>query len=464
MPFQKRDIKNFSALFCAGRDGFIMENKTFKKIAVITSGGDAQAMNAAVRAIALSAQAMGIKAVGINEAYYGMTHMREDDFIDLDIWKVDNIIASGGTILKSARFPEFKEKENVMKAAENLRRAGIDGLVAVGGDGTFRGASDLLNIAGIPCIGVPATIDNDITATDYSIGFDTAMNETMHMTDCLRDTCNSHKRCNIVETMGRGAGYIALYTGIAVGATAVIIPEKMNEFDKDSLIKRMIEARKAGKRSFIIMVSEGVMTENSDAVHFIEELNKFMSENAELSFDEITDDDGKDEIKAKKAAAAKFAKDFHLTFNAAYGEQLQSDIEAQSKNAFKELYAETGDIEYKDEYIETKFARYAHVVRGGSPTLRDRLIASQMGDLAVKELAAGKSNRVICMHNGRLTSMDFNDAMTVDKLYRNYNKGIVDEEKVNAMTDEQKEIYYRRIEELDRLYKLANTISEIGAE
>ncbi len=441
-----------------------MEKKTFKKIAIITSGGDSQSMNAAVRSVVLSAKAMGIEAVGINEGYYGMTHMREDDFIDLDMYKVNNIISKGGTILNSARFPEFKEKENVIKAAENLRRAGIDGLIAIGGDGSFRGAADLLNLGGIPCIGIPATIDNDITATDYSLGFDTAMNETMKMADCLRDTCNSHKRCNIIETMGRGAGYIALYTGIAVGATAVIIPEKMDGFDRDALISRMIEARKNGVRSFLIMVSEGVLCDRDDAKKFIEQLNAFMSENKDVCFDEITDQDDKDTVKAKKAAATKLAKQFHLTFNGAYGEQLQAEIEKRSKEAFKEIYKETGNEDFNGEYIETKFARFAHIVRGGSPTLRDRLIASQMGEMAVKELADGKSNRVICVNNGQLKSIDFNDAMLVDKLYRAYNAGHPDQAKVDAMTDEQKEIYYRRISEMNDLYALANTLSEIGTK
>ena len=227
------------------------------------------------------------------------------------------------------------------QAVETCHRFGIDGIVAIGGDGTFRGATDL-TAHGIPCVGIPATIDNDITSTDNTIGFDTAMDTVIELVDKLRDTCESHARCNVVEVMGRGAGDIALNTGIASGATAVIVPEFPH--DDDSLCKKIKRARELGKRNFIIIVSEGVGSDYAPAL-------------------------------AKK------------------------------------IEEETG--------VETKFARLAHIVRGGNPNLRDRVLASKMGVYAAEELLRGKSNLVVCERRGQIVSRDINYALILDRMYKN---------------------------------------------
>ena len=277
--------------------------KTFRRIGVLTSGGDAPGMNAAIRAVTRAALDRGVEVMGVYRGYSGLI---DGDIKPLGLRDVSNIINHGGTILYSDRCPEFKTEEGMQKAIATCRSMQIDGIVAIGGDGTFRGATDL-TARGIPCIGLPGTIDNDITSTDATIGFDTAMNTVVEMVDRLRDTCESHARCNVVEVMGRDAGDIAIQTGIATGATGVAIPEI--PFDTDALIAKIKRDRIAGKRNFIVIVSEGV------------------------------------------------GPDF-------------------SQELAETIQKETG--------VETKFARLAHVVRGGTPTLRDRLMASRMGELAVK--------------------------------------------------------------------------------
>ena len=229
-----------------------MEKKVFKRIAVLTSGGDAPGMNAAVRAVVRSASFKGIEVMGI---YCGYKGLMEEDMKLLSPRDVSNIINLGGTSLYSGRSVEFKTQEGLTKAVNNCKKYGIDGIVTIGGDGTFRGATDLSRL-GIPCIGIPATIDNDISATDYTIGFDTAKNTVVDMVDRLRDTCESHARCSVVEVMGRSAGYIALECGIAVGAVGIAIKEI--PFYKDELIERMMELSHTGKRQFIVMVAEGM--------------------------------------------------------------------------------------------------------------------------------------------------------------------------------------------------------------
>ena len=228
----------------------------------------------------------------------------------------------------------------MQKAIASCRELGIDGIVAIGGDGTFRGATDL-TARGIPCIGLPATIDNDITSTDNTIGFDTAMNTTLHMIDCLRDTCESHARCNVVEVMGRNAGDLAANTALAAGATAVVLPEL--PFDEEKLLAKIRASRALGKRNFIVVVSEGMGEE--------------------------------------------------------FGPALTARIEK-----------ETG--------VESRFARFAHVVRGGTPTLRDRVIATRMGEYAVERLLEGKSNIVICDKAGKLVATDISFALIVDRMYK----------------------------------------------
>ena len=321
------------------------ENTTkIRKIGILTSGGDAPGMNAAVRAVTRYALRRGIEVMGIYEGYKGLINGK--NYIKkFDARDVSNIIDKGGTIIYSARCPEFKEKEGIAKAAQTCRDLGIDGLVTIGGDGTFRGAYDLSTMFGIPCIGIPATIDNDITATDYAIGYDTALNTTMQMIDRLRDTCESHARCNVVEVMGNNAGYIAIYSAVAVGATAVAIKERT--FDEDAAIKKIIQCREAGKRNFIVVISEGA---NINAEEFAQKIQ-----------------------------------------------------------------AVTADANME---IETKFARFAHVVRGGSPTMRDRVTAAKMGVAAVDLLLDGKTDMFMCERHGRIVGTDIMVATYADRKYK----------------------------------------------
>lgn len=224
-----------------------------KTIGVLTSGGDAPGMNAAIRAVVRAGIEKGMTVKGVMRGYNGLI---EDDIIDLDVRSVSDIIHRGGTILYTARSPLFKTEEGVNTAIETCKRHGIEGLVVIGGDGSYRGARDL-SLKGIPCVGVPGTIDNDISSTDYTIGFDTAMNTAIEMIDRLRDTAQSHERCTVVEVMGRHAGYIALQTGIAVGATTILVPEIEFDFKKD-IVDRILMMKNNGKKHFIIVVAEGV--------------------------------------------------------------------------------------------------------------------------------------------------------------------------------------------------------------
>jgi 6-phosphofructokinase 1 len=308
-----------------------------KRIGILTSGGDAPGMNAAIRAVTRSALAHGVEVVGIYRGYSGL--IRKDVKM-LSLRDVSNMMNHGGTVLYSDRCPEFKTEEGMQKAIASCRELGVEGIIAIGGDGTFRGASDL-TVRGIPCIGLPGTIDNDITSTERTIGFDTAMNTTLELIDRLRDTCESHARCNVVEVMGRNAGDIAAYTALASGATAVVIPEL--PFDEEKLIEKIRASRALGKRNFIVVISEGM---------------------------------GSD-----------------------YAPRLTERIEA-----------ETG--------VESRFARFAHVVRGGVPSVADRVRATRMGAYAVEQLLAGKSNIVICERDSRLVATDIGFAQTVDRMYK----------------------------------------------
>ena len=349
----------------------------FRRIGVLTSGGDAPGMNAAVRAVTRTAIAHGVEVMAIYEGYKGLITENMKLFGNRD---VSNIINLGGTSLYSDRCLEFKTEEGMQKAIDTCRKNQIDGIIAIGGDGTFRGATDL-TARGIPTIGIPGTIDNDITSTDYSIGFDTAMNTVIEMVDRLRDTCESHARCNVVEVMGRNAGYIALQTGIALGATAIVVREV--EFDEAAALEKIKECKASGKRNFIVIVAEGV---------------------------------------------DNYAEGFA-----------------------KKIQAETG--------IETKFARLAHVVRGGNPTLRDRLIASQMGEEAVNLLLADKSNLIVCLRDSKITSIDITYGQMVDRMY----KGTLKEGDLDRFSPEQiedmKAFCKMRADEFEALYKVANIIS-----
>ena len=305
-----------------------------KTIGVLTSGGDAPGMNAAVRSIVRSAEAMGIKVKGVMRGYNGLI---ENHFVDLDIRSVSDIIQRGGTALYTARCPKFKTEEGIAEAIKNCKESGIEGLIVIGGDGSFRGARDL-SLRGIPCVGIPATIDNDISSTDYTIGFDTAMNTVVELVDKLRDTACSHDRCSVVEVMGHGAGDLALQCGLAVGATSVIVPEK--EYDPDAVIKKIIDTQKRGRNHFIIVVSEGLC-----------------------------------------------------------------DV----RELAKQIEEATG--------IESRATILGHIQRGGSPTLRDRVVASKMGYAAVELLKDGIGNRVIALKHCAIVNYDIFEALNMPKTF-----------------------------------------------
>ena len=227
--------------------------KQIKTIGVLTSGGDAPGMNAAVRAVVRTGLHKGFRMIGIQRGYNGLLN---GECFEMNLRSVSNIISAGGTILYTARCLEFKTKEGQDKGAAKCRELGIDALVVIGGDGSYRGARELAH-RGIPMIGLPGTIDNDISCTDYTIGYDTAMNTALEMIDKLRDTTQSHDRCSVVEVMGRNAGYIALNVAIASGAMAVLLPEKEFDMQRD-ILDKIAETQKTGKRHFIIIVAEGV--------------------------------------------------------------------------------------------------------------------------------------------------------------------------------------------------------------
>ncbi|MCS7254076.1 MAG: 6-phosphofructokinase [Armatimonadota bacterium] len=223
-----------------------------KRIGVFTSGGDAPGMNACIRAVVRTALFHGVEAIGIMRGYQGMI---EGDFVPMDRGTVSNIIQTGGTILKTSRCKEFYYKSGRQKAIQKLREAGIDGLIAVGGDGTFKGAHKLCIESGIPVIGVPATIDNDLYGTDYTIGFDTAINTALDAIDRIRDTAIAHGRIFWVEVMGRVSGFIAVDVGVAGGAEAILIPEVKT--DVDELSRQLLKWHSMGKTSCIMVVAEG---------------------------------------------------------------------------------------------------------------------------------------------------------------------------------------------------------------
>ena len=233
--------------------------RQIKRIGVLTSGGDAPGMNAAVRAVVRSAVGRGIDCIGIRRGWNGLIN---SDFIHMNASSVSHIINKGGTMLYTARSEEFMQESGRAKALSTCKLLGLDGIVAIGGDGTFRGALALSRQAAesgqhLQVVGVPATIDNDIGCSHYTIGFDTACNTAVECIDKLRDTMQSHERCSVVEVMGRHAGYLALYVGISVGATAVLIPERELDFDRD-IVEKIRRARLAGTTHYMIVVAEGV--------------------------------------------------------------------------------------------------------------------------------------------------------------------------------------------------------------
>ncbi|MGV3244186.1 6-phosphofructokinase [Staphylococcus sp. 11261D007BR] len=246
-----------------------------KKIAVLTSGGDAPGMNAAIRAVVRKAIYHNIEVYGIFQGYSGLVN---DDIHKLELGSVGDTIQRGGTFLYSARCPEFKEKEVRAKGIENLRKRGIEGLVVIGGDGSFRGAQRITEeCKDIQTIGIPGTIDNDINGTDYTIGFDTALNTIIDSVDKIRDTASSHARTFIIEVMGRDCGDLALWSGLAVGAESILTPE--NDFEMKDIAEKIQQGIDRGKKHSIIIVAEGCMTGEACA----SELTKYINVDARVS-------------------------------------------------------------------------------------------------------------------------------------------------------------------------------------
>ncbi len=241
-----------------------MDKKPIKRIGVLTSGGDAPGMNAAIRAIVRTATSQDIAVLGIRRGYSGLIN---GDIVELAARSVDGIITRGGTMLYTARCAEMREPAGLEKAANTCKYMGIDGLIAIGGDGTFRGAQALSRM-GVPTVGIPGTIDNDIVCTDYTIGFDTACNTAIDAIDKLRDTMQSHERCSVVEVMGRHAGHLALNVGVSVGATAILLPEREIDFEA-TVIEKMRMGRIKGRNHHIIIVAEGYGSaqEVADNIH-----------------------------------------------------------------------------------------------------------------------------------------------------------------------------------------------------
>ena len=242
------------------------------RIAVLTSGGDAPGMNAAIRAVVRYCGYEDIEVFGINRGYLGLV---EDDFLMLSKRSVSGIVQRGGTFLMTARCPEFTDYNVRKKAAENLAARKIDGLVVIGGDGSFRGMNELYHDFGVKTIGIPGTIDNDLAYTDYTLGFDTAVNTVVENVNKLRDTMSSHERTVVVQVMGRRCGDIALYAGIASGAEIILIPE--HQVDYDNVVAVLSRGKKAGKQSAIIMLAEGVGSVD-------DVINELTSRSPELQF------------------------------------------------------------------------------------------------------------------------------------------------------------------------------------
>ena len=304
-----------------------------RKIGVLTSGGDAPGMNAAFRAVVRSGCENGFEVYGIERGYEGLMN---DCMSLMDLRDVSDIINRGGTKLYSARSPKFATEEGMQQAIAVCKKRGIEGLVVIGGDGSFRGARDL-SLRGIPCIGIPGTIDNDIACCDYTIGYDTCLNTIMDMVDRIRDTTASHDRCSVVEVMGRRAGYLALNAGLACGATSILIPEVEYDFNRD-VIERIRRTQRTGKMHFVIVVAEGI--------------------------------GGVDELA-------------------------------------KRIEKETG--------VESRATVLGYVQRGGSPSVKDRVMGSRMGYYAVQLLLKGIGNRVVATQKNDIVDYDIFEALNMKK-------------------------------------------------
>lgn len=304
-----------------------------RTVCVLTSGGDAPGMNAAIRAVVRTGLNQGYKMLGCRRGFHGLWR---GDIVELDSRSVSERLQYGGTFLMTARSQSFNTPEGVQRAFDMSKVFGIDALVVIGGDGSFRGALALARL-GLPVIGIPSTIDNDIGCSDYTIGYDTALNTAMEAIDRLRNTATSHERCSCIEVMGREAGYIALNVGISCGAEVILIPEVEMDFDRH-VVRRLLECRNKGKYHYIVVVAEGA------------------ANTAEIS---------------------------------------------------ARIEAETG--------IESRVTILGHLQRGGSPTVRDRLMASHMGVLAIQNLASGEYGKVVAYQRGRVISLEIEEALRMEK-------------------------------------------------
>ena len=310
-----------------------------KRIGVLTSGGDAPGMNAAVRAVVRTAVSQGIECVGIRRGWNGLI---SGDFIPMNAASVSHIVNRGGTILYTARSEEFMEAAGREKALATCKLLGLEGIVAVGGDGTFRGALALSRQAAehgmdLQVVGIPATIDNDIGCSHYTIGFDSACNTALECVDKLRDTMQSHERCSLVEVMGRHAGYLALTVGIAAGATAVLIPERPLNLEQD-IAEKIRRARLAGSTHYMIVIAEGVGSAGDIAKYIREEVG-----------------------------------------------------------------------------LDPRVTVLGHIQRGGSPTARDREVASRMAHEAVMSLLQKRGNRVVVSLDSHIKDLDMEEALQMVK-------------------------------------------------
>ena len=304
-----------------------------RTIGVLTSGGDSPGMNAAVRAVVRAGAAKSLRVMGVRRGYEGLI---SGDIFEMTPRTVSDILQRGGTVLQTARCRAFETEEGLSKAISIAKVFELDGLVVIGGDGSFRGARDL-SLRGLPTVGIPGTIDNDIGCSDYTIGYDTCLNTVQDAIDKIRDTATSHERCSVVEVMGRSAGHIALNVAVASGAEVVLIPERPYDFDRD-VLKPIFEAKQRGKKHNMIIVAEGV----------------------------------------------------------------GGVIDIASK--IEDL---TG--------IETRATILGYIQRGGTPTIRDRVMASEMGVMAVELLSNGIGNRVIAFRDNKICDFDILEGLNMKK-------------------------------------------------